>query len=150
MLTQSLLISEIPLFHVINARITFSNIQALDTPVQGVTSLQEDSGRSSVAMDDAVFEVPREYEVLGGSSENTMRMYNQGNDEEEIMLQYAIRQSLGETNGESNDQVDIWEALEGLPPGHSRVNFQGEDRLLQQAIEVRLREARTDWRDFMK
>ena len=28
-----------------------------------------------------MFEVPREYEVLGGSSENTMRMYNQGNDE---------------------------------------------------------------------
>ena len=106
MLTQSLLISEIPLFHVINARITFSNIQALDTPVQGVTSLQEDSGRSSVAMDDAVFEVPREYEVLGGSSENTMRMYNQGNDEEEIMLQYAIRQSLGEPEtSESSEQV---------------------------------------------
>ena len=42
-----------------------------------------------------MFEVPREYEVLGGSSENTMRMNNQ--DEEEIMLQYAIRQSLGET-----------------------------------------------------
>ena len=53
------------------------------------------------------------------------------------MLQYAIRQSLGENSGESSDQVDIWEALEGLPPGHSRVNFQGEDRLLQQAIEVR-------------
>ena len=79
----------------------------------------------------------RAYEVLGGSSENTMRRYNQGSDEEEIMLQYAIRQSLGETNGESSDQVDIWEALEGLPPGHSRVNFQGEDRQLQQAIEVR-------------
>jgi len=127
---------EIPLFHVINARITFSNIQALDTPVQGVTSFKEEDGRSSVAIDDAVFEVPRAYEVLGGSSENTMRMYNQGNDEEEIMLQYAIRQSLGETGGESEDQVDIWEALEGLPPGHSRVNFQGEDRLLQQAIEA--------------
>ena len=78
----------------------------------------------------------RAYEVLGGSSENTMRRYNQGSDEEEIMLQYAIRQSLGETNGESNDQVDIWEALEGLPPGHSRAALQGEDRLLQQAIEV--------------
>ena len=130
---------EIPLFHVINARITFSNIQALDTPVPGVTSLQEEDsgvpGRTSVAMDDTVFAVPRSYEVLGGSSENTMRQWaNQGNEEEEIMLQYAIRQSLGETN---NDQVDIWEALEGLPPGHSRVQgFQGEDRQLQQAIEV--------------
>ena len=90
-------------------------------------------------MEDAVFEVPREYEVLGGSSENTMRMNNQ--DEEEIMLQYAIRQSLGETEGETNnEQVDIWEALEGLPPGHSRANFQGEDRLLQQAIEASMSE----------
>jgi len=132
---------EIPLFHVINARITFSNIQALDREVQGVTSLREEDGRTSVALDDAVFEVPRAYEVLGGSSENTMRrMYNQGNDEEEIMLQYAIRQSLGETAGESQDQVDIWEALEGLPPGQSRVNFQGEDRLLQQAIEASMSE----------
>jgi len=131
---------EIPLFHVINARITFSNIQALDTPVPGVTSLKEEDGRTSVALDDAVFDVPRAYEVLGGSSENTMRRYNQGNDEEEIMLQYAIRQSLGETAGESQDQVDIWEALEGLPPGQSRVNFQGEDRLLQQAIEASMSE----------
>ena len=120
----------------INARITFSNIQALDIPVQGVTSVREDSGRSSVAIDDAVFATPRSYEVLGGASENTMRLYGHNNEEEEIMLQYAIRQSLGETNGDQADQVDIWEALEGLPPGHSRVNFQGEDRLLQQAIEV--------------
>jgi len=135
---------EIPLFHVINARITFSNIQALDTPVPGVTSFKEESGRSSAAIDDSVFEVPRAYDVLGGASENTMRQY-QGNDEEEILLQYAIRQSLGEssdTNGENADHVDIWEALEGLPPGHSRVNFQGEDRILQQAIEASMQEAR--------
>ena len=120
----------------INARITFSNIQALDTPVQGVTCIKEDEGRSSVAIDDAVFAIPRSYEILGGASETSMRMYGQNNDEEEIMLQYAIRQSLGDTNGDNCDQVDIWEALEGLPPGQSRVNFQGEDRLLQQAIEV--------------
>eukprot|EP00092_Neocalanus_flemingeri_P060146 GFUD01072052.1.p1 GENE.GFUD01072052.1~~GFUD01072052.1.p1 ORF type:complete len:597 (-),score=183.28 GFUD01072052.1:517-2307(-) len=135
---------EIPLFHVINARITFSNIQALDTPVPGVTSFKEDDGRSSAAIDDSVFEVPRSYDVLGGASENTMRQY-QGTDEEEIMLQYAIRQSLGEpgdTNGETADHVDIWEALEGLPPGQSRVNFQGEDRMLQQAIEASMSEVR--------
>ena len=122
----------------INARITFSNIQALDSPVAGVTNIMEESGRSSVAIDDGVFSVPRSYEMLGGASENTMRLYGQNNDEEEIMLQYAIRQSLGEPgSGEQAEQVDIWEALEGLPPGQSRVNFQGEDRLLQQAIEVR-------------
>jgi len=134
---------EIPLFHVINARITFSNIQALHTMVPGVTSFKEDDGRSSAAIDDSVFEVPRSYDVVGGASENTMRQY-QGTDEEEIMLQYAIRQSLGEadTNGESTDHVDIWEALEGLPPGQSRVNFQGEDRMLQQAIEASMSEIR--------
>jgi len=135
---------EIPLFHVINARITFSNIQALDTSVAGVTSFKEENGRSSAAIDDSVFEVPRSYDVLGGASENTMRQY-QGTDEEEIMLQYAIRQSLGEpadTNGESAEHVDIWEALEGLPPGQSRVNFQGEDRMLQQAIEASMSEVR--------
>merc|ERR1719369_1588551 len=133
---------EIPLFHVINARITFSNIQALHTMVPGVTSFKEDDGRSSAAIDDSVFEVPRSYDVLGGASENTMRQY-QGTDEEEILLQYAIRQSLGDqsdTNGESGEHVDIWEALEGLPPGQSRVNFQGEDRMLQQAIEASMKD----------
>ena len=141
---------EIPLFHVINARITFSNIQALDVSVEGVTSLSEDSGRSSVAIDDAVFAAPRSYEQLGAGAgtENTMahRMYTGGGggDEEDIMLQYAIRQSLGEPGddtgtGENTEQVDIWEALEGLPPGQSRVSLQvaREERLLQQAIEVR-------------
>merc|ERR1719318_889490 len=135
---------EIPLFHVINARITFSNIQALDSPVVGVTSFREEGGHSSAAIDDSVFEVPRSYDVLGGASENTMRQY-QGTDEEEILLQYAIRQSLGEqegTNGESGEHVDIWEALEGLPPGQSRANFHGEDRMLQQAIEASMLEAR--------
>ena len=43
------------------------------------------------------------------------------------------------TGGENSEQVDIWEALEGLPPGQSRVSLQvaREERLLQQAIEVR-------------
>ena len=57
-----------------------------------------------------------------------------------MLLQLAIRQSLAssDTPGQDQtaDQVDIWEALEGLPPGHSRAALQGEDRLLQQAIEV--------------
>jgi len=134
---------EIPLFHVINAQITFSNIQALDTAVQGVTSFREESGRSSAAIDDSVFEVPREYDVLGGASENTRRQYLGGGDEEEIMLQYAIRQSLAEPG----DKVDIYEALEGLPPGSRALGMgssllQGEDRMLQQAIEASMSEAR--------
>ena len=69
------IVLEIPLFHVVNARITFSNIQALDIPHQGVTNIKEESGRFSVAIDDAVFDIPRSYDMLGGASENTMRLY---------------------------------------------------------------------------
>lgn len=136
---------EIPLFHVINAQITFSNIQALDAPVAGVTSFREDGGHSSAAIDDSVFEVPRSYDVLGGASENTRRQYQGGGDEEEMMLQYAIRQSLAEPGDQA--QVDIYEALEGLPPGPRSPGvgasvLQGEDRMLQQAIEASMSEAR--------
>jgi len=132
---------EIPLFHVINAQITFSNIQALDNPVEGVTSFKEESGRSSAAIDDSVFEVPRSYDVLGGASENTRRQYQGGGEEEEMMLQYAIRQSLAQPG----DQVDIYEALEGLPPTANRPMMSGleaEDRLLQQAIAASMQEGR--------
>jgi len=150
---------EIPLFHVLNARITFMNIQSLDTKVDGVTSFGEDNGNPanlvSVDIADSVFEVPSGYNTLGGSSDNQRRQY--GGDEEDLLLQYAIRQSLGQeitTNGEDGgvyqgegtpgvggDQVGIWEALEGLPPGtHThigkRMNIEDEDRLLQEAIEA--------------
>ena len=66
-------------------------LKALDNPVGGVTSFKEESGRSSAAIDDSVFEVvylcfylvvkiillkvPRSYDVLGGASENTRRQY---------------------------------------------------------------------------
>ena len=100
---------------------------------EGVTKLSEDGGRSSVAIDDSVFTAPRSYEQLGAGTgtENTMahRMYTGGGggDKKDIILQYAIRQSLGEPGepgAESSEQVDIWEALEGLPPGQSRVSLQ--------------------------
>jgi hypothetical protein len=108
-------------------------LKALDNPVGGVTSFKEESGRSSAAIDDSVFEVslslllsredhlflkvPRSYDVLGGASENTRRQYQVscclfnknlsfakcwhvefqgGGEEEEMMLQYAIRQSLAQ------------------------------------------------------
>jgi len=107
--------------------------------VDGVTSFKEESGRSSAAIDDSVFEVPRGYDVLGGASENTRRQYQGGGEEEEMMLQYAIRQSLAQPG----DQVDIYEALEGLPPTAHRPmsGLEAEDRLLQQAIAASMQES---------
>jgi len=142
---------EIPLFHVINARITFSNIQALDSSVTGVTSIKEEGGRSSAAIDDSVFEIPRGYTVLGGSSENSMRQY--AGDEEDLLLQYAIRQSLD--NNTTTEQVNIWEALDATPPEaredpegeggqpqpQLNLNFHAEDRQLQKAIEASMMES---------
>lgn len=121
------------------------NIQSLDDKVDGVTSFGEDNGLVSVDISDSVFEVPKGYNTLGGSSDNQRRQY--GGEEEDLLLQYAIRQSLGQeiTNGEDGgvyhgeqggNQVDIWEALEGLPPGGKRLNIEDEDRLLQEAIEA--------------
>ena len=132
----------------INARITFSNIQALDCAVAGVTRVQEETGRESAAIDDSVFEVPGGYEVVGGASENTRRQLGSG-EEEELLLQYAIRQSLQPESAteHSSEQVDIWEALEGLPAGRGRgvgagAGLEGEDRLLQAAIERSMADSR--------
>merc|ERR1712192_57364 len=60
-----------------------------------------------------------------------------------MMLQYAIRQSLAQPG----DQVDIYEALEGLPPNANRPMMSGleaEDRLLQQAIAASMQEGRPE------
>jgi len=156
---------EIPLFHVINARITFSNIQALDESVRGVTSIREDCGRSSAAIDDSVFEIPRAYTTLGNGA-HSARQQQYAGDEEDLLIQYAIRQSLNNTT--SNEQVDIWEALgtETQPeerngrngagpkspgengadhaarplPFNQRFHIENEERLLQEAIEASMSE----------
>ena len=41
----------------------FILVQALDSSVTGVTSIKEEGGRSSAAIDDSVFEIPRGKEM---------------------------------------------------------------------------------------
>ena len=55
---------EIPLFHVLTAKITFGNIFARDTAVDGVSTL-EDAGYVSCNIDDYCFEPPPGYMRLG-------------------------------------------------------------------------------------
>ena len=57
-------VSEIPLFHVLNARITFGNIFALDTAVDGVSNLEE-AGNTFCTVDESCFEAPAGYMRLG-------------------------------------------------------------------------------------
>ena len=55
---------EIPLFHIINARISFGNIFSLNTPVDKVTPLKDETTCACI-IDETVFEIPMNYSYLG-------------------------------------------------------------------------------------
>uniref|UniRef100_A0A8D0ASA8 Ankyrin repeat domain 13A n=1 Tax=Sander lucioperca TaxID=283035 RepID=A0A8D0ASA8_SANLU len=97
---------EIPLFHVLNARITFGNVnkcsteeEANITPAATPTSSGEEeeaAGRNAASLTikcdrHILFEVPASYHRRGGSRHTPIS----NNDEE--LLQYAIHQSLLES-----------------------------------------------------
>ncbi|XP_029468108.1 ankyrin repeat domain-containing protein 13B isoform X2 [Rhinatrema bivittatum] len=118
---------EIPIFHILNARITFGNLNGCEEPVSSVkqspnseapspssdsSSVSSSSSMTSCRgceMDQALFEVPRGYTVVS-SHRDSIR------EEEEDLLQFAIQQSLLEA-GSEYDQVTIWEALTNSKPG---------------------------------
>ncbi|TRY63379.1 hypothetical protein TCAL_03653 [Tigriopus californicus] len=150
---------EIPLFRVVNARITFGNIFGLNNNVEGITVVKEEGeNRTSCAVDDLVFEVPADYSRIGGQSSNQVR--RQYEDEDDQLLQFAIRQSMANPNGgggvteggrtvgseqnHDSEEVDIWEALQAQGPQPQSVTFprSQEDRQLelqiQRAIELSL------------
>ncbi|KRG04839.1 ankyrin repeat domain-containing protein 13D isoform X2 [Drosophila mojavensis] len=105
---------EIPLFHVLNACITFGNVFAMTTPVEHVSTLQEDD-RTTCLVDDRCFDIPSNYVNRGADARRQIPL------DEDDMLQYAIEQSLAETSGaggacgldSDTDKVDIWEVLRG-------------------------------------
>ena len=59
------LITEIPLFHVLNARITFGNIFASDTPVESVVCTHGADLDMQCTIDDSCFEAPPTYSTIG-------------------------------------------------------------------------------------
>ncbi|XP_055534838.1 ankyrin repeat domain-containing protein 13B isoform X2 [Wyeomyia smithii] len=112
---------EIPLFHVLNAVVTFGNVFAIDTAVTNVSHLKESDDRTTCIIDDCCFDVPAEY-VRRGSEFRRQVTFE---DEDELM-QFAIQQSLIES-GSENDEVDIWEALRAQRP--LTPNFYEEEQL---------------------
>uniref|UniRef100_H9GIV8 Ankyrin repeat domain 13B n=1 Tax=Anolis carolinensis TaxID=28377 RepID=H9GIV8_ANOCA len=120
---------EIPIFHILNARITFGNLNGCDEAVasiRGSGSPGSDvpspgSDRSSISsassvgscrcyeMDPSLFEAPRGYSVVGSHPEPLR-------EDDDDLLQFAIQQSLLEA-GTEYDQVTIWEALTNSKPG---------------------------------
>ncbi|KAM9360396.1 ankyrin repeat domain-containing protein 13A [Symphorus nematophorus] len=107
---------EIPLFHVLNARITFGNVnkcsteeEATTTPAATPTSSGEDEEAAALPpfqVCSSVFEVPASYHRRGGSRHTPMS----NNDEE--LLQYAIHQSLLESHRVPS-QEGIWDDADG-------------------------------------
>ncbi|NXK49173.1 AN13B protein, partial [Chauna torquata] len=132
---------EIPIFHILNARITFGNLNGCDEPVSSLRhspsseAPSPSSDSSSVSsssslmscraceMDPALFEVPRGYSVVG-THQDALR------EDEDDLLQFAIQQSLLEA-GSEYDQVTIWEALTNSKPGTHPMSHEGRrgDRL---------------------
>lgn len=91
---------EIPLFHVLNALITFGNVFALETAVPHVTNIKEEDDRLTCVIDDECFEVPPNYE----NRASDYRHQGLGFEDEDELLEYAIRQSLVDT-GTENEEV---------------------------------------------
>lgn len=138
---------EIPLFHVLNACVTFGNVFALDSPVPNVSHITEEpidgsgtadtatasatnnittaSGeRLSCIIDDCCFDIPPSYANKGADHRRQLTF-----EDEDDLLQFAIQQSLMETGSET-DQVDIWEALKAHRPV-TPSNYNDEDTQFQ-------------------
>ncbi|XP_056414988.1 ankyrin repeat domain-containing protein 13B isoform X6 [Hyla sarda] len=126
---------EIPIFHILNARITFGNLNGCDEPVSSlrqspsseapspssdscsVSSTSSITSGRGCEMDQSLFEAPRGYSMVGSYRES-MR------EEEDDLLQFAIQQSLLEA-GSEYDQVTIWEALTNSKPGTHPTSNEG-------------------------
>ncbi|XP_036406761.1 ankyrin repeat domain-containing protein 13D [Megalops cyprinoides] len=129
---------EIPLFHVLNARVTFSNLCGCDEPVSSVTVHTPEGSTEAgqtppplhCEVDPSVFEPPPDYTTLGPGRSEPLR------DEDDNLLQFAIQQSLLDAGTES-DQVTIWEALTNSRPV-SQTHLYEEDSQLERAIQESL------------
>ncbi|KAG8233087.1 hypothetical protein J437_LFUL013087 [Ladona fulva] len=124
---------EIPIFHVLNARITFGNIFGMDEEIPGVLRVNEED-RITCVVDDCCFVAPPSYSKMGADTRKQFSI-----EDEDELLQFAIQQSLIEA-GSEGDEVDIWEALRAQRPSRPTTpNIQAEEeRELQRAIQASL------------
>ncbi|CAL8343469.1 unnamed protein product [Lota lota] len=107
---------EIPLFHVLNARITFGSVNKCSTEEQvstpaAVSPTPSSEGEEATApplfqVCPSVFEVPSHYRHRGGSR------HTPASNQDEELLQYAIHQSLMESRGVPGQDV-AWDDANG-------------------------------------
>ncbi|XP_077163753.1 ankyrin repeat domain-containing protein 13A isoform X5 [Paroedura picta] len=85
---------EIPLFHILNARITFGNVNSCPTTEEASPDTLEGAQQppaSAFVVDQSVFEIPESYRVQDDGRNVRVQ------DEDNEILQFAIQQSLMES-----------------------------------------------------
>ncbi|XP_028400351.1 ankyrin repeat domain-containing protein 13B-like [Dendronephthya gigantea] len=128
---------EIPVFHFLNARITFGNINAIAAPVPGVTShvtsepspeedLADDETRVTCAIDADRFLPPTDY-VDRSRVEQYSGQHIQ--NDEELLIQLAIQQSLADSGGTGDARQNSW---------GQRTHLSNSEEDLQRAIRESL------------
>uniref|UniRef100_A0A915J2R5 Uncharacterized protein n=1 Tax=Romanomermis culicivorax TaxID=13658 RepID=A0A915J2R5_ROMCU len=95
---------EIPIFHVLNAVVTFDNVHSEKRLVDGVTFLS-DAGNKFCAIDDDLFAIPTDFVDRNLTSERQNWVEN----EEMAMLMFALRDSMnGVVNiNQQNDEISL-------------------------------------------
>ncbi|XP_054852433.1 ankyrin repeat domain-containing protein 13A isoform X2 [Eublepharis macularius] len=85
---------EIPLFHILNARITFGNVNSCSTAEEVLPETLEGAQRqpaAAFAVDQSVFEIPKSYRIQDDGRNVRVQ------DEDNEIMQFAIQQSLLES-----------------------------------------------------
>ncbi|XP_055838007.1 ankyrin repeat domain-containing protein 13D isoform X1 [Episyrphus balteatus] len=126
---------EIPLFHVLNACITFGNVFALTSPIENVQTINEDD-RLTCIVDDRCFDIPVHY------TNRDTDVRRQLTIDEDDLLQYAIEQSLVDNSEKETDKVDIWEALRGQSGSSTSSLMQDEEAQLQRVLQESIYQGR--------
>uniref|UniRef100_A0A8C2HP12 Ankyrin repeat domain 13A n=1 Tax=Cyprinus carpio TaxID=7962 RepID=A0A8C2HP12_CYPCA len=113
---------EIPLFHVLNARITFGNVNncSTDEPLdsnQSASTPTPTEEKSDNQVCPSVFMAPAHYHHRGGYRHSNTRHYNPVSHDEEL-LQYAIQQSLLDMGREISQSVLMYIFLNSLILSH--------------------------------
>nr|XP_048305671.1 ankyrin repeat domain-containing protein 13A isoform X2 [Myodes glareolus] len=106
---------EIPLFHVLNARITFGNVNGCSTAEesQNMEGIQANTASevTNFEVDQSVFEIPESYHV----QDNGRNVHLQ--DEDYEIMQFAIQQSLLESS--RSQELSGPASNGGISPTHS-------------------------------
>ncbi|NXA49716.1 AN13A protein, partial [Nothocercus julius] len=96
---------EIPLFHVLNARITFENVNGCRTADKPASQIgggaQSESSGATFEVDQSVFEIPKSYHV----QDDGRNVHVQ--DEDNEIMQFAIQQSLLESSGSKVSEMGL-------------------------------------------